>query len=180
MLSPLVESYLCGGLSSIWVWLLWLVLTCPEDLVVLPVIILCTHDRGKGLEMTVFPNKTFSEFSLALPQGVLGPGCLLFTYCWEYLVNRDVEMCRRRDLGPLYAVFQPLFVTWNLISIICFNLVSVLSPSWVFWGKLVCFLYPVKSVTAVFHFSQRFFKWLMEMIPDNTALVYMDQMKLHV
>ena len=135
MLSPLVESYLCGGLSSIWVWLLWLVLTCPEDLVVLPVIILCTHDRGKGLEMTVFPNKTFSEFSLALPQGVLGPGCLLFTYCWEYLVNRDVEMCRRRDLGPLYAVFQPLFVTWNLISIICFNLVSVLSPSWVFWAS---------------------------------------------
>lgn len=178
MLSPLVESYLCGGLSwlsSVWVWLLWLVLTCsPEDPLVLPVIILCTHDRGKGLEVTVFPNKTYSEFSLALPHGVLGPGCLLFTYCW------DVEMCRRRDLGPLYAVFQRLFVTWNLICIICYNLVSVLSPSWVFWGKLVCFLYPVKSVTALFHFSQRFFKWLMEMIPDNTPLVYMDQMKLRV
>lgn len=78
-------------------------------------------------------------------------------------------MCRRRDLWLLHAVFQPLFVIWNLIYIIHYTR-SVLSPSWVFWGKLVCFLCPVKSVTTLFNFSQNFFKWLMQIVPDNTLL----------
>ena len=69
-----------------------LVLICsPEEPVVLLVIILCTHDRRKGLEMTVFPKQDFERILFSSYSGVLGPGCLLFTYCREYLVNRDVQ-----------------------------------------------------------------------------------------